>query len=162
LTGVTITWSSSDPTTATIDQTGSATGMKAGVVALTVTTGSVIAASSLTVRAAPVGPVAKVVVTPDTATITNSNNSSVQLTATLLDTNGNTVVGPPITWSSDNTDVAVVSSTGVVMAHKHDSQGTATITATSEGIQGTATVTVVDGNKGLAPRLNADRDSGRS
>jgi uncharacterized protein YjdB len=162
LTGVTITWSSSDPTTATIDQTGSATGMKAGVVALTVTSGGVIAASSLTVRAAPVGPVAKVVVTPDTATITNSNNSSVQLTATLLDTNGNTVVGPPITWSSDNTDVAVVSSTGVVMAHKHDSQGTATITATSEGIQGTATVTVVDGHKGHAPRLNAVRDSGRS
>ena len=145
LTGVTITWSSSDPTTATIDQTGSATGMQAGVVTLTVTSGSVIAASSLTVRPATVGPVARVVVTPDTATITNSNNSSVQLTATLLDTNGNTVVGPPIMWSSDNTDVAVVSSTGVVRANKHHPQGAATITATSEGIQGAATVTVVDG-----------------
>jgi uncharacterized protein YjdB len=148
LTGVTITWSSSDPTTATIDQTGSATGMKAGVVTLTVTSGSVAASSSLTVRAAPVGSVATVVVTPDTATITNSNNSSVQLTATLLDANGITVVGPPIVWSSDNTDVAVVSPTGVVMAAKHHSQGTATITATAEGIQGTATVTVVVGPGG--------------
>jgi uncharacterized protein YjdB len=51
-------------------------------------------------------------------------------------------------WSSDNTDVAEVSPTGVVIAAKHHSQGTATITATSEGIQGTATVTVVDGHGG--------------
>ena len=143
LPGVTFAWSSSDPTTATIDQTGSATGMQPGVVTLTVTSGSVTASSSLTVRVAPVGPVAKVIVTPDTATITSSNNSSVQLIATLLDTNGNTVGGLPITWSSDNTDVAVVSSTGVVMANDHHSHGTATITATSEGIQGTAAVTVV-------------------
>jgi trimeric autotransporter adhesin len=151
LTGITVTWSSSDPMTATIDQTGSAVGMKAGVVTLTVTSGSVTASSSLTVRAAPGGAVANVVVTPDAATITNSNNSSVQLTATLVDTNGNTVVGPPITWSSDNTHVAVVSSTGVVRAAKHHSQGTATITATSEGIQGTAIVTVVDGHGGQVP-----------
>jgi uncharacterized protein YjdB len=150
LTGITTTWSSSDPTTATIDQTGSATGIKAGVVTLTVTSGSVTASSSLTVRAAP-GSVATVVVTPDTATIINSNNSSVQLIATLLDANGITVAGPPIMWSSDNTDVAEVSPTGVVIAAKHHSQGTATITATSEGIQGTATVTVVDGHGGTSP-----------
>jgi uncharacterized protein YjdB len=162
VTGRPVLWSSSDTTVAPVDQAGLVLAKRLGSATITVSSGSVSATATLTVRAAPVGPVATVVVTPDTATITNSNNLSVQLTATLLDTNGNTVVGPPITWSSDNTDVAVVSSTGVVMADKHHSQGTATITATSEGIQGTAAVTVVDGHGGHAPRLNAVRDPGRS
>ncbi len=67
------------------------------------------------------------------------------LTATAKDAKGNVIgsslSGLPVSWSSSNTAVASVDQTGLVIAK---GQGTATITATIEGVSGTANVTVTN------------------
>jgi uncharacterized protein YjdB len=144
LTGRTITWTSLNPGVAAVSSTGLVVAVSAGEAVISASTGGQSGVAAVTVGTAGPPTVNTVIVTPDTATITNSNNSSVQLTATLEDAQGNTITGPSVTWSSDNPDVAVVSSTGLVMANDGGSHGTATIRATSEGKQGTATVIVVN------------------
>jgi hypothetical protein len=62
-----------------------------------------------------------------------------QLTATTRDANNNVLAGRAVTWSSSNTGIATVSSSGVVTGV---ATGSATITATSEGKSGTAAITV--------------------
>ena len=148
LTGRTITWTSLNPGVAAVSSTGLVVGVSAGEAVISASTGGQSGVAVVTVGTPGPPTVNTVIVTPDTATITNSNNSSVQLTATLKDAQGNTITGPSVTWSSDNPDVAVVSSTGVVMANDGGSHGTATIRATSQGKQGTATVTVLDSGGG--------------
>ncbi|HVE35227.1 MAG TPA: Ig-like domain-containing protein [Gemmatimonadaceae bacterium] len=78
-------------------------------------------------------------VTPSPATVRKGSN--VTLTAILQDASGNTLglTGRVVTWSSSDTSKATVSSTGVVHGV---AEGTAVITATSEGKSGTSTVTV--------------------
>ena len=148
LTGRTITWTSLNPGVAAVSSTGLVVAVSAGEAVISASTGGQSGVAVVTVGTAGPPTVNTVIVTPDTATITNSNNSSVQLTATLKDAQGNTITGPSVTWSSDNPDVAVVSSRGLVMANDGGSHGTATIRATSGGKQGTATVTVLDGGGG--------------
>jgi uncharacterized protein YjdB len=144
--GVTFVWTTkSGGTIASVDGAGQVTGVAPGGDSVFASVGGITGGAAASVI---LPPIAKVIVSPSTATITNSNNASVQLTATLEDAHGNPIVGPAVTWSSDNPDVAVVSSSGVVMANDGGSHGTATIRATSQGVQGTATVTVVDGGGG--------------
>jgi len=61
------------------------------------------------------------------------------LTADVRDQSGNPLTGRAISWSSSNTGIATVSSSGGVTAI---AVGAATITATSEGKSGSANVTV--------------------
>ena len=75
--------------------------------------------------------------TPDTL----QSGNTVQLTATTRDASNNLLTGRSISWSSSNTGVATVNSSGLVTAV---ATGSATITATSEGKSGTATVVVVN------------------
>ncbi len=146
ISGVSFVWTTkSGGSIASVDASGDVDGVAPGNDSAFASAGGVTGGAAVTVI---LPPVATVVVTPGTATITNSNNASVQLTATLLDARGDTLRGPAITWSSDNAGVAVVSSTGVVTASDGGSHGTATIRATSQGRQGTASVTVTDGGGG--------------
>jgi len=82
-------------------------------------------------------PVASVTVTPTSTTV--SAGSSVQLTATPKDANGNPLVGRTVTWQSSNTSAATVNGSGLVSGV---AAGSATITATSEGQSGTSAITV--------------------
>lgn len=84
----------------------------------------------------PVTPVASVSVTPGTSTL--NVGGTVQLTATPQSSTGAALTGRTITWSSSSA-AATVSASGLVTAV---AGGTATITATVEGIAGTATVTI--------------------
>jgi len=85
--------------------------------------------------------VATVTVAPATSTI--SVGGTQQLTATLKASNGLTLTGRTVTWSSSDDAVATVDSTGKVTAVSAASGGTTvTITATSEGKSGTAEVVV--------------------
>jgi uncharacterized protein YjdB len=90
--------------------------------------------SVVTVTSAPV---ALVTLTPNPASL--SVGGTAQLSATLTDLAGNVLTGRSITWSSNASGVATVSSTGLVSGV---SAGNATITATSEGIDGTAAIIV--------------------
>jgi hypothetical protein len=81
--------------------------------------------------------VTRVVVTP--SAITLAPGGTAQLVAEARDRRGKTVPGVVFTWSSSATAVATVSSTGGVSAV---APGTATITATGNGVSGTSAITV--------------------
>ena len=134
LSGRTVTWSSSNPSVATVDGTGLVTSVVAGSATITATSEGQSGTASVTVSSVPV---ASVAVSPATASL--SVGQTAQLTATPKDANGNPLIGRAVTWSTTNGSVATVSATGLVTAA---GAGSATITATSEGKSGTASVTV--------------------
>jgi uncharacterized protein YjdB len=86
----------------------------------------------------PPPPVASVLVSPPSSSI--SVGQTLQLSATPRDAQGGTLTNRTVSWSSTNTGVATVSSTGLVTAVTIG--GPVTIVATSEGQDGSATVTV--------------------
>ena len=84
----------------------------------------------------------------DTITLSKSSSSlevggSETLTAVLKNAAGTELTGKTVTWTSDKTDVATVSSSGVVTALK---AGSAKITASCEGKSAECTVTVTAGH----------------
>ena len=85
----------------------------------------------------PPRPVA-VTVSPATAQLT-SLGATAQLSAQVLDQNGQAMAGATVTWASSSAVVATVSASGLVTAAGN---GSATINATAGGVSGTATVTV--------------------
>jgi Tol biopolymer transport system component/uncharacterized protein YjdB len=82
-------------------------------------------------------PVASVTVSPATRSLVTG--ASATLSAALADASGRPITGRAVAWSSNRTDIATVTSGGVVTAV---AAGTATIEATSEGKRGTAVITV--------------------
>jgi len=140
LTGRIVTWSSGTPGVATVSSSGLVTGVTAGTAVITATSEGQSGTSTVTVNPAVAAPVATVTLAPPTATI--APNATTTFTPTLKDASNNTLTGRTITWQSSNTAVATVSSTGVVTGL---TEGTSTITATSEGKSGTAAVTVQGG-----------------
>ncbi len=86
----------------------------------------------------PPAPVASVTVAPASDTVVFVGSG--QLVATLRDSAGHTLGGRAITWSTSDSDVVSVTATGAFTARTN---GTATITASSEGVPGTATVVAV-------------------
>lgn len=83
---------------------------------------------------APV-PVASVAIAPAFDTV--RAGATIQLTATPSDADGNVLTGRTITWATDDNAVATVDDMGLVTG---EGNGTATITAMSEGQSGTADV----------------------
>src|SRR6266705_1138966 len=134
LTGRSITWSSSNSSAATVNATGVVTGVVAGSATITATSEGQSGTSAITVVHMPA---ASVTVTPASGTV--SAGSSLQLTATPKDANGNPLVGRTVTWQSSNTSAATVNGSGLVSGV---AAGSATITATSEGQSGTSAITV--------------------
>src|SRR5207253_369819 len=134
LSGRAVSWSSSNTSVATVSSSGLVAGGTPGSATITATSEGKSGTSSITVTNIPV---ATVSVSPPTATI--QQGQTVQLTATLKDASGTTLSGRTVTWSSSNTSVATVSSSGLVSAV---TPGSATVTAASEGKTGTASITV--------------------
>jgi hypothetical protein len=140
LTGRTITWTTDAPAMADVSSTGLVTGKAAGgPVTITATSEGKQGTSSVTVTATA-EPVATVEVTPGSANLVVGG--TVQLTATPKDAAGQPLTGRTITWGTNASLVATVSSAGLVTGV---GAGPATITATSEGKSGTASVTVSTG-----------------
>ena len=125
VTNKTVTWSSSDTSVATISSSGRVKGLKAGN---TTITASMKGKDNVPVTAT----FAMSVVVPSATGVTLDKTSvnlgfgkTTQLTATVNPKYAN----QKVTWSSNNTSVATVSSTGLVTAK--NIIGTAVITATS-------------------------------
>jgi uncharacterized protein YjdB len=140
LTGRTVAWTSLNTAVATVSSSGLVTGVAAGGPAgVEATSEGQTGTAQITVTAPPPPPppVASVAVAPSTATV--EPGKTVQLTATTLDANGNVLTGRTVTWTSLNTAVATVSSSGLVTGV---AEGSAGIEATSEGKTGTAQITV--------------------
>jgi uncharacterized protein YjdB/heat shock protein HslJ len=137
----------SDGTTTSITASYAATGgsiTTAGVYTAGATAGTyrVIATEQATGRADTAAVtiasvVTSVSVSPTSASLTSGQTS--QLTATVKDGSGTVVPGQSVSWSSLNTAVATVSSTGLVTAV---APGSTTVKATSGGVQGQAAISV--------------------
>jgi len=136
LTDRAIIWSSSNVGVATVDANGLVTATGPGNASITATAEGKNDVATITVTQAAV---AAVSITP--SPLSMSVGQTTGLTAVLTDDAGNVLSGRPVTWSSSNTGVATISSSGAVTAV---APGTTTITATSEGKSGTATVTVTN------------------
>src|SRR6266480_2196114 len=134
LTGRTVTWSSSSSGVATVNGSGLVTGVGAGSATITAASGGKTGTSAITVQSVSV---ASVTVSP--ASASRFVGQTVQLTATPKDSAGNPLTGQTIAWSSDNSTVASVSTSGLVTA---SAAGSATITAASGGKSGTSAITV--------------------
>jgi len=93
-------------------------------------------ASGTTAAGAP-RPVASVTISPAAASLWVG--STQQLSAMIKDANGNVLSGRTVTWASSALGVAAVSVSGLVTGL---AIGSATITATSEGITGSSALTV--------------------
>ena len=138
LTGRVVTWASSNAAAAGVNGSGLVTGVAAGSATITATSEGQNGSSVITITQVPV---ASVAVSPASASI--QLGETVQLIATPKDANGNALSGRTMTWSSNNTTVATVSSSGLVTGQ---AAGSATITATSEGQSGTAALTITAAN----------------
>ncbi|MDQ2768758.1 MAG: Ig-like domain-containing protein, partial [Gemmatimonadota bacterium] len=137
LTGRSVAWESSNNSIATLTTGGLVTGVHVGSATITATAEGKSATASMNVGA---GAVASVAVTPGSIGLAAGNSQ--QLSATLKDGVGNVITGPPISWSSSNSSVGTVSSSGLVTASR---AGSVTITATTSGKSGSATLIVSAG-----------------
>ena len=108
--------------------------------ALALVTTLAVAAGGGCQRSSPLtepGAVVSVTVSPPTIEI--AVGQSAQLAATPRDRNGHPLSGRRVTWATSDAAVATVDAAGLVTGA---TAGSATITATSEGVSGTAAVTV--------------------
>jgi trimeric autotransporter adhesin len=134
LTGRTIAWSSSNTNVATVSDAGVVTAVAPGSATITATSEGKSGTATVSVTAVPV---ASVVVSPSTVSLTTGGTQ--QITATPRDAAGNALTGRTVTWQTSNANVATVTQTGLITAV---GVGSANVTATSEGKVGTVTVTV--------------------
>ena len=145
-----LTWKSSNTDVVTVDENGNITGVKAGKATITVTTvdGEFTAEATVTVSA---DVVAVTDVKLNKTSLELSPNESSTLTATVAPSDAS---NKGVTWTSSNTDVATVSSTGKVTAKK---DGTTVITVTTKdgSFKATCNVTVKT-VKVTGVRVNSD------
>jgi surface protein len=151
LTGRAVTWASTDTSRATASATGLVTardytGPETRTVGII---GTSEGKADTTPVAIPPLPVVTVELSPTAATLAVGGTQ--QLTAAVKDAARNTLSSRVVTWSSSNSAVATVSSTGLVAAV---TAGTAAITATSEGRTGTAEMTVTASSSGFSLASN--------
>lgn len=137
LTGRSITWSSSNSAVATVSSTGVATGVAAGTMSVRATAEGITGSATLTVSVPPPAAVATITLAPGTASLVTGQTAS--FAATLRDSAGNVLTGRSVTWSSSNSAIATVSSSGVATAV---AAGSASVRATSGSVTGSASLTV--------------------
>lgn len=131
----TLSWSSSNTSIATVDSSGNVTGVANGSATITVrgSNGGPTATCTVTVQTSPTG----VTLNKTSYTLDLSGTKTLQLTATV---SSGANVSTALTWSSSNTSVATVSTSGLVTAVAN---GTAVVTVkTANNKSATCTITV--------------------
>ena len=148
--GVEFVWASGNTAVAVVDASGLVTGVGAGLVQVTATVAGVTGRAELAI-VAPVP--TTIAVTPDTVVLTALGHST-QLTAEVRDQAGRAMDGVPVAWSSADTTVAVVDSSGFVTAV---GSGAATVTATAGEAAGEARVNVrqLAGSVKVSPSMDS-------
>ena len=135
-TNKTITWTSSDATTATIDQNGTVKALKAGSVIITAkSNNNITAVCKITIMDKPIN------ITSISLNQTNTNMNVGNTLALSVTFNPANATNKNITWTSSNNNIATVNN-GVVTAK---AAGNVTITATSNNGK-TATCNIVINN----------------
>ncbi|MDQ8162122.1 MAG: Ig-like domain-containing protein [Gemmatimonadota bacterium] len=134
VTGRAVSWTSSTPTVATVNDAGTVTALAAGAATITATSEGKTGSASLTVIPAPVATVQVTLAQPSLIVGTTTTASAV-----LRDERGATLTGRAVAWSSSTPGVATVDISGAITTL---AVGSTVITATSEGKSATATLTV--------------------
>lgn len=125
-----VVWESSDTNVATVDAKGKVTSVSAGTATITATANGKSANCTVTVKES------NIVLNMDSMQLSNKGTgSSMKLTPTIIGSRKN------VKWVSSDKTIATVSG-GKVTGKK---SGTATITATANGVSDTCVVTVTDG-----------------
>jgi len=130
-------WSSSNPTVATVSNSGRVTGVSKGSANITAAVDGKSSSAAVAVNAPPPAPVASLTVSLSSSAL--NVGQSTQAAAVARDAAGNVLTGRAIAWSSAATTLATVSSTGQVAAI---AAGSVSIVASSEGVNGSATLVV--------------------
>lgn len=134
---VEVTWSSDDEDVAEVSADGLVQAVGVGTATIEAARRGRRATAVITVEEElPPAEVADIQVSPDAADL--EPGDTLRLAATVLDADGD-ILGVPVEWSSDDTDVATVDANGLVTAR---AGGTATITAAAGGVTGSAEITV--------------------
>lgn len=146
ITGQAVSWTSASPNVAQVNvSTGVATGIAPGTALISATIGGKTGSATLTVIPAPV---ASIAIGGAGGSLTA--NQTVQLSAVTKDRAGIVLTGRAIAWTSSAIAVATVDNAGKVTAI---GGGSATITASSEGIATTTTI-VVTGPASVLPTIS--------
>ena len=139
LSDVEVTWTSSNETVGTINETGTFTALAEGIAAITATADGVSGSAAITVnpeeQTEPV--LTSIRVTPSGATLAIGDTQRFMVTA--FDQDGTAMPDVEVTWASSDETVGTIGADGVFNAL---AEGTANVTATAENITGTAAVTV--------------------
>lgn len=136
LSGRTVTWASSDVAIATVDANGNVAGVADGSATITATSEGRSGTAAVSVKST-LQPVANVTVSPPAVTLKSGDVQ--QFTATMTAADGTPLTGRAVSWTSSDVAVLLIDAQGRAAALV---PGSATVTATSEGVSGTAAVTV--------------------
>ena len=128
-----VTWSSADPSVATVDASGLVTAVGNGSTAITASSGSVAGSATAMVAQVP----GEVAVSPSLAELTVGD--TLRLSAKATDANGHPVAGAEFSWSSSNASVASVDDSGLVTGV---SVGEVVVRASLGSASGSASVSV--------------------
>jgi hypothetical protein len=132
--GEAVTWGSSSPSVAAVDQSGMVTAV--GVGKSTVT--ALVAGKTGSADVIVPSPVASIIILPDTLKVTPGFTG--RLTATAYDASGHVVSGLAVVWGTSNGEVATVDTSGLVTGVE---SGTASIFVAIGGRTASATVIVI-------------------
>jgi hypothetical protein len=131
---VPVSWSSSDPSIASVDTNGTVTTYRAGTVTITASAERVSATATLVVTSG----IARVVVDSQSMNIGNTRT----LVARAYDAAGNLVTGQPVSWSVRATDGSLVRLNAAAGEVSGLAEGVALATASISGVEGSGPVTV--------------------
>ena len=131
----TVTWSTSDPTIATITAAGDATGVGAGSATITATQGAISGTATLAVVASPLVSIA---ITPANPSIAAGTTQQLTATGTYADSSTRDLTAQ-VTWSTSDPTIATITTAGLATGV---AEGPSTITATLGAISGATTLTV--------------------
>jgi hypothetical protein len=145
LTGQPEQWSTSDSTIATVSASGVVTALGLGAAKVTVASGTQSAFADVTVSNAAPAP-RWVSVSPGTAQVSVRN--TLALFANVTDAAGHLVADVPVTWSSANTGIALVDSSGSVTGM---APGRVSIIVRAGSNQAMAQLTVITANTTTVP-----------
>ena len=136
LSGFVIIWSSTNSASVTVSNTGLITGIAPGSSSITATIEGKIATASVNVAKAAVSSIG---LKPNLSVVRIDENQ--QVIATVKSTSGGELLGVRLNWSSSDSSIATVSTTGVVTGK---SVGTATIIVSFGGVTAQAKIEVID------------------
>ncbi len=134
ITGIALSWQSSNPSVATVDASGKVSALSSGTATINAISGGKVGSVPVSVSQ---GVVTSVGILPASPSVVVGG--SAQLVAQVLGNNGAVLSAQQVTWASSNPLIATVNSAGLITGI---SAGAANITATSGSHSATVQVTV--------------------